>query len=93
MIVARLKLLGSLGTCDILDIQVDIEADQTFVFDLGILCDHQDVLLLDQMLDGIRDLAGLFCCFFHSSAHLICSCEFCHNIINDLTLLRRLLTL
>ena len=37
---------------------VNIQAEETLVLILAVLCDHKDVLLCDQVLDAVTDQLG-----------------------------------
>lgn len=85
-------ILNSLATHDISVVQVNIEADQAFIFDFAVLSDHQHVLFLDQMLNCIRNLSGLLSGPLNRSAHSLIQRQRCDYLINDIALLCRLLT-
>jgi len=85
-----LAWLSLATTIEVVDIQVNIKAEQPLVFHFTILRDHQDVLLCDQMLDRICNLFGLHCGPLYRGAHSLIQCHLCDDMIDDLTLLRRL---
>ena len=78
---------------DILDVQVDIKTDKPLVFDFRILSDHQNIFLLDQMLDCIRHLSGLLCRPLHRGPHSVGSGQLLDNFVDNLALSSRFLAL
>ena len=73
------------------DIQVNIKAEEPFIFDFVILRDHQDVLLRDQMLDCVRNLLGLHRSPLYRSTHPLIQCHLLHYVVDEFALLRGLL--
>ena len=92
-ILACFSCLRSQLSGDILNIQVDVKTDKPLVFDFRILSDHQNILLLDQVLDCIRDLSGLLCRPFDCGSHGISSGHLLHHFIDNLALSGRFLAL
>ena len=72
-------------------LHVNIQAEETLVLVLAVLCDHKDVLLCDQILDAVADQFGCLYSLLHTCAHTLIQDDLLDNLVNNVGLRDRLL--
>mgnify|MGYP000855428400 CR=1 FL=1 len=72
-------------------VYVDVEAEESFVLQLGILTDHQEVFFRDQVRNDILDLFTRFNRFFNAGAAEVLNFHSLDHSVDDLELLNIIL--
>lgn len=75
------------------DIKVDVKAEKTLVLHPAILCDHEDILFSDQVVDTVSNFLGCLSGFFNGGSRVVIKYYLLDDLVDDLGLLGRFLAI
>ena len=78
---------------ELVDVEIDVETEETFILDLAVLSDHKNVLLCDEMVDTIRDLLGGLLDTVKTNALSIILQNLLNHLVDDFSLGCRVLSI
>ena len=80
-----------LSEVHLVDIEIDVKAEKTLVFNFVILRDHKNIFLLDQVIDSICYFFSVLSCLLNSGSRILVDHYLFDDLIDDFWLLDRLL--
>ena len=78
---------------NVVDVESDVETEQSLVFNFAVLGDHQHVLLCDHVVNTIRDFLGCLCGLFDWSSGALIQHNLVNHLVNNVWLLQRFLAI
>ena len=81
------------GKTELVEIQVDVETEETLILDLAVLSDHKNVLLRDEMVYTVGDLLGRLLDTVKTNALNIIFQNLLNHIVDDVSLGCRVLSI
>ena len=78
---------------ELVDVEIDVETEETFILDLAVLSDHKNVLFCDEMVDTIRDLLGGLLDTVKTNALSIILQNLLNHLVDDFSLGCRVLSI
>ena len=81
------------GKTELVEVQVDVETEETLILDLAVLSDHKNVLLRDEMVYTVGDLLGRLLDTVKTNALNIILQNLLNHIVDDFSLGCRVLSI